>query len=192
MNRLKSIFFLERPGDALKEWITAGNPLPSFFELAASIPAGPAAFHSGSVLDHLARCMNEVAGNPLTVWMAFAHDAGKLTTPSEMLPHHYCHEVRGVKLIPIWVKELCLTPDYAFAGILTSRLHMKAGIYKIMKRGKQYDLFMEVYRSGLMKEFWSVVDADTKSDISKFALAATEIAVRCSRDEYCRMKFGKD
>ncbi|MDE5833873.1 MAG: tRNA nucleotidyltransferase, partial [Desulfovibrio sp.] len=80
-----------RPGDGLPEFVVACPGVLTLLEKARDIPAGPKAYHSGSVLIHLARCMNETAGDHMAVWMALCHDSGKLTTPASMLPHHYNH-----------------------------------------------------------------------------------------------------
>ncbi|MFR9014388.1 MAG: tRNA nucleotidyltransferase, partial [Desulfovibrio piger] len=64
-----------QPGDLLRRLLLAGQgPRLNFLADAPRIPAGPLPYHAGSVLDHLARCMNAVAGNPPAVWMALAHD----------------------------------------------------------------------------------------------------------------------
>lgn len=61
-------------GDLLNPW---------FAELhnADTIPAGPPQYHRGTVLEHIARVMDSVAGDPLAVWMALCHDLGKVSTP---------------------------------------------------------------------------------------------------------------
>lgn len=86
------------PSVLLRPLATSGMA-PALLRLADSIPAGPIEFHSGSVLAHLCRCADAAAGDALTVWMAFSHDFGKLTTPRENLPHHYQHETRGETVI---------------------------------------------------------------------------------------------
>lgn len=144
--------------------------LPCFLSLADSIPAGPVPYHTGSVLSHTARCMNEVANDPLAVWMAFVHDAGKLTTPRHLWPHHYGHELRGESLIPVWAKYLGLPGKFTRAGILSTRLHMKGGRYHQLRAGKKFDLLHDVAASGFFASFWRVVDADTKSAISDMAM----------------------
>ncbi len=157
-----------RPGDEFRDW---KRPLPCFLDQAAVISAGPPPWHNGSVLDHLARCMNEVAGDPLAVWMALAHDAGKLTTPQAMLPHHYGHELRGEILAPMWASWLGLDAFYAEAGRLAARWHMRAGRYGILRPGKKLQLLQTFPPDGAGASFWKVVDADTKSRISRLALA---------------------
>lgn len=155
------------PGEELKAW---KQPFPTFWETAASVSAGPRPWHSGSVLEHIARCMNAVAGDPLAVWMAFVHDAGKLTTPAVLLPHHYGHEQRGAILAPLWAKQLGLAPSYALAGELAARWHMRAGRYPILRPGKKRQLLETFPPLGAGKSFWALVDADTRSNISSLAL----------------------
>lgn len=157
----------EFPGDELKAW---QGPMPVFFDQAASISAGPTPWHTGSILDHMARCMNAVAGDPLAVWLAFAHDAGKLTTPSVLLPHHYGHEHRGAILAPIWAEQLKLDKIYAEAGRLTARWHMRAGRYPILRPGKKLQLLQTFPPLQEGKAFWKLVDADTRANISSLAI----------------------
>ena len=160
------------PGDLLTNAVRQKAPwLPCFLAEADDVPAGPRPYHSGSVLAHTARCMNQVAGDALAVWMAMVHDAGKLSTPIAMWPHHYGHEDRGATLADIWAKELGLSQAYARAGHIAALLHMKAGRYSRLRPGKKYDLLHSVAESGFFRVFWLVVDADTKSDISATATA---------------------
>lgn len=165
-----------RPGDELRVW---GGPLPVFFELATAISAGPAPWHHSHVLDHLTRCMNETAGDPLAVWMAMAHDAGKLTTPVALLPHHYGHELRGEALAPIWASQLGLDNGWAEAGRLAARWHMRAGRFAILRPGKKRQLIELFPPLDSGRPFWKMVDADTRSDISSLAIAFSQ-AVRAT------------
>lgn len=164
-----------KPGDALR---ANRSVWPVYLNLGEKLSAGPAPFHSGSVLDHLCRCMNETAGDPLAVWMALAHDAGKLTTPLEMLPHHYGHELRGEKMAGIWAAQLGLSGEYAAAGKLCARHHMRAGRYLDMRPGKQYKLLTLINGRPEAACFWKVIDADTKSGISALASRDWELVER--------------
>lgn len=164
----RELLACDRPGDALQDW---QGRWPVFFDAADRISAGPAPWHSGSVLAHTARCMNAVAGDPLAVWMALCHDCGKLTTPACLLPHHYGHEQRGEILARIWAGQLGLCPDYADAGALCARWHMRAGRYPILRQGKKRQLIETFPPDGAGRPFWKVVDADTRSEISSLALA---------------------
>ena len=119
--------------------------------------------------------MNAVAGNSLAVWMSFCHDLGKLLTPEEELPHHYGHEQRGLALVRLLAKRLHLPVRREKAGLLACELHMKAGLYDRLRPGTRRDVLWTVATRGLMKEFWSVVDADSKQDISSKALEDTAL-----------------
>lgn len=155
------------PGDRLPEFIAEFPKAMAFLDACAAIPAGPANYHAGSLMNHLARCMNEVAGDQHAVWLALCHDAGKLTTPQAMLPHHYNHEERGVAVISLWCGQLGLGQDWLRNGQQASRLHMKAGIFPRLRPGKKLSLLEEIHASSWHESFWKVVDADTKSSISK-------------------------
>lgn len=155
-----------RPGELLRRLLPAGQgPRLSFLADAPGIPAGPLPYHSGSVLDHLARCMDAVAGSPPSVWMALAHDAGKLTTPAALWPHHYGHELRGVRLAAVWATQLQLPQSWRQAGCMTARLHMKAGRYAELRAATRYDLLREVAASPCAAAFWQVVDADSRKSV---------------------------
>lgn len=156
-----------QPGDLLRRLLLAGQgPRLTFLADAPRIPAGPLPYHAGSVLDHLARCMNAVAGNPPAVWMALTHDAGKLTTPAALWPHHYGHELRGVRLAAVWAAQLQLPPAWRQAGCMTARLHMKAGRYSELRAATRYDLLRELAASPCASAFWQVVDADSRQAVS--------------------------
>ena len=164
---LRRLLNAAHPGAELTAAVLQGEGgLPCFLANADAIPAGPPAFHSGSVLAHLARCMDAVAGDPMAVWMALAHDAGKLTTPSALWPHHYGHERRGEKLIAVWAQQLRLPEALVHGGRMAARLHMKAGRYARLRPAKRYRLLKEVAESGYATAFWRLIDADTKSCIS--------------------------
>lgn len=160
----KGILSSLRPGDALAHW---DGPYPSFFEYARDVPAGPLPWHSGSVFEHMVGCMDAVSGDPLAVWLAFVHDAGKLTTPKNLWPHHYGHELRGETLALLWARQLGLDDFYAEAGGLAAGWHMRAGRYPILRPGKKLNLLNRFAPVGMGRSFWKMVDADSKTDLSK-------------------------
>jgi len=75
--------------------------------------------HVMMVIDQAAR----LTDNTLVRFAALTHDLGKGTTQPDILPHHYGHEERSVKL----VKQLCdriRTPrDYRELAIVVARHH---------------------------------------------------------------------
>jgi len=64
-----------------------------------------------------------LSDDPLIRFAALTHDLGKGTTAKAILPHHYDHEERGVKL----VEELCdrykVPNQYRQLAVITSRYH---------------------------------------------------------------------
>lgn len=158
------------PGTALLPAVRKREAwLPCFLAEADTVPAGPRPYHNGSVLAHTARCMDAVAGDAVAVWMALVHDAGKLTTPHALWPHHYGHEARGKQLASVWARQLGLPDMYARVGALAALLHMKAGRYELLRPGKKFDLLHTLVASGFFTPFWKMVDADTRSAVSKAA-----------------------
>lgn len=168
MHKIPNLFFAPCPGNLLLEKI----PPLVFLKDAASLPAGPPPYHSETLLEHMAHCMNAVAGDPLAVWMALAHDAGKLTTPKLLLPRHLGHEQRGERLITVWAQQLRLPHDWKLRGCMAARLHMKAGKYHELRAAKKLDLLREV--EPWASSFWKVVDADTGLSLCHEALADLE------------------
>lgn len=167
MTDFNEIFFSTTPGVLLKKHCEAENYRLPFLKFASAFSAGPASFHSGSILDHMCRCMDECAGDPLAVWLALAHDCGKLTSPVAMLPHHYGHELRGKKLAAIWGEYLNLPLEWQEAGKFCAANHMRAAKYSIARPGKKLEILLDSMTSNYADSFWRVVNADSKSSIGK-------------------------
>ncbi len=154
--------------------LAQGNALtPWFAELqtARAVPAGPARWHANSVFGHSLRLADQLAGDPLAVWMAICHDLGKINTDPTLLPHHYGHEQRGVPLALQLAQRLRLPGVYAKAGALAAAEHMKAGIFHSLRTGTRRDLLWRVHRAGLEEPFWKLADADSGADIRRTAQA---------------------
>lgn len=164
-----------RPGDKLAEFINARPGALVLMDRADKIPAGPPSFHSGSALAHIARCMNETAGDPIAVWMAMCHDAGKLSTPRAMFPHHYNHESRGEAIIAAWTTDLFLPLKFRLSGALAASEHMKAGAFPRMRPGKKLALLEKISDSPWATQFWRLIDADTKSSLGQALRRLQEI-----------------
>ncbi len=165
------------PARFLRVLAAGGLLSPWFTELDGcdSIPAGPAQWHSGSVLEHTARVMNAVAGDSMAVWMALCHDLGKMTTPPAELPHHYQHEKRGEALALALAERLALSRLHRQAGTLAVRQHMKAGMYDRLRIGTCRDLLWATRQEPFHDAFWRMVDADSRNRHS--VRAAQELTV---------------
>ena len=171
------------PGNFLRA-LELGKSLGYWFQElvgARDIPAGPPAYHNSDVLEHIARIMDKAAEelttwlkkNPdcpqerreelaaITVWMALAHDLGKVATPKDILPHHYQHELRGVDAAFALAKRLKLSNRLRIAGALSARLHMKAGIYERLRPATRVDLLMDAHNKKLFIPLFLVAQADS-------------------------------
>ena len=95
---------------------------------------------------------------------------------TDSVPHlNLMREQRGLALVRLLAKRLHLPVRREKAGLLACELHMKAGLYDRLRPGTRRDVLWTVATRGLMKEFWSVVDADSKQDISSKALEDTAL-----------------
>ena len=75
--------------------------------------------HTMLVVDDAARC-----DYPLEVrFAALAHDLGKATTPTEVLPRHIGHEVRGVELVRTMSERVRASGECRDLALLAARYH---------------------------------------------------------------------
>ena len=194
-----------KPGNFLSLLAATRTLSPWFIELdrADTIPAGPLAYHSRTVLGHTERIMNETADlamragfsgpsdktRALAVWMALCHDLGKTLTPHYELPHHYAHEKRGGKLAESLGKRLRLPNHFIKAGRLASALHMKAGMYQRLRPGTQVDLLLTIHKAGFFTPFFLMVACDSNTPgITETARRDLEIINRIHLPEHLQNK----
>lgn len=172
-----------QPGKFLRA-LGGGQALTHWFDElvgAPDIPAGPPAYHNSDVLGHIARIMDSAAreldawlkNRPalsgarqrelrvLTVWMALCHDLGKVSTPEDILPHHYQHELRGVDASFALADRLKLSTRLRMGGAMSARLHMKAGIYERLRPSTRVDLLMNAWTKKLVAPLFLVAQADS-------------------------------
>ncbi|MDR3042696.1 MAG: HD domain-containing protein [Desulfovibrio sp.] len=174
------------PGRYLAVLHAGGCLLPWFAELseAHAVPAGPARYHTGSVLDHVARVMDMAAvlaareqetaadsrqpdarpARPpmpeLVTWMALCHDLGKMTTEADVLPHHYGHEDRGAPLARALGLRLGMPIRFIEAGEAAARLHMRLARHAELRPGTRVDLLLALHVRGLLPAMRLLVLAD--------------------------------
>jgi tRNA nucleotidyltransferase (CCA-adding enzyme) len=157
-----------------EEWVSAG-----------AIPAGPPAYHDGSVLEHTMAVMARLAGAPLAAWMGWCHDIGKTATAKAILPHHYGHEQVGERLAHTLGKRLRLPQRFIRSGAAAARWHMVAARYPELKVGKRVDLLVRLKALNLVAEMAALVAAD-KPGVDVTCMAddlATILAVHLSPQE---------
>ncbi|MGA9855235.1 MAG: multifunctional CCA addition/repair protein [Gammaproteobacteria bacterium] len=75
--------------------------------------------HVMLVLEQAARLSDDMAVR----FAALTHDLGKGTTPADVLPHHYGHEERSVKLVAALCERLRVPRDNRELAVLAARYH---------------------------------------------------------------------
>ena len=154
-----SIFFRSLESAGLLEII-----FPEIHQLIGKTQ--PTEFHpEGDAFEHSMKIVDEVAKvnvNPIVRFAALVHDLGKGTTPQDMLPHHYGHNVRGLEVLNEWNRRMTFPRDWLKAAKFIIEYHMHAPLYK--KPGKIVDLIMRIPSSGLyFNDFNDIILADHRS-----------------------------
>jgi tRNA nucleotidyltransferase (CCA-adding enzyme) len=75
--------------------------------------------HVMMVLDQAARLSPE----PTVRYAALTHDLGKGTTPQDILPHHYGHEERSVKLVEALCERLKTPKEFKELAVIVAKQH---------------------------------------------------------------------
>ena len=75
--------------------------------------------HVMMVLDQAARLSKEATVR----YAALTHDLGKGTTPKDILPHHYGHEERSVKLVEALCERLRTPKDFKELAVIVAKQH---------------------------------------------------------------------
>ena len=123
----------------------------------------PKEFHpEGDAYEHTMQILDAVAAvnpNPIVRFAALVHDLGKGTTPTEMLPHHYGHELRGLDVLKQMNRRMTLPTDWKKSAAFVIREHMRAPRLKEPK--KIVDLLLSF--NGLkisVKDFCDIIRVD--------------------------------
>lgn len=123
----------------------------------------PTLFHpEGDAYEHSLKILDEVAAvnpKPEIRFAALCHDLGKGITPPEMLPHHYEHETRGLKVLAQMTRRIHLPNDWKKIAAFVMREHMHAPL--MSKPGKVVDLLMRLHNSRItISDFNDIIRAD--------------------------------
>ncbi|MDY7001149.1 MAG: HD domain-containing protein, partial [Thermodesulfobacteriota bacterium] len=139
---------------------------PWFMEFvqAGQIPAGPAPYHTESLLAHTIQVMDRLAGSELVAWMGLCHDLGKAATPAIHHPRHIGHEGLGESLAARLGERLRLPEKFIQAGAEASKWHMKAGRYGELRPGTKVDMLVCLHARGLVDEMFALALADHDRD----------------------------
>lgn len=123
----------------------------------------PKEFHpEGDAFEHSMQILDEVASvnkKPEIRFAALCHDIGKGATPLEMLPHHYKHETRGLKVFEKMCKKIPMPNDWKKIATFVIREHMRAPL--LNKPGKIVELLMKIHNSKIsVDDFNDIIRAD--------------------------------
>ena len=134
-------------------WVAAliGKTQPAEFH-----PEGDAFTHTMQAVDWAA----EHGASEVGVFAALMHDVGKGTTPTEMLPHHYGHEERGLDILPEVADALKIPKLWRKCAELVIREHMR--IPRIKSPGKIRDLLRAVEKVPMSPQDFKIVIAADK------------------------------
>ncbi|MBQ7629110.1 MAG: HD domain-containing protein, partial [Selenomonadaceae bacterium] len=150
-----SIFFrnLERAG-------LLGVTFPEIENLRGKTQ--PAEFHpEGDAYEHTMQILDEVAAvnkKPVIRFAALAHDFGKGTTPLEMLPHHYKHDLRGLDVLNEMDRRIHLPKDWKKIAAFVIKEHMRAPV--MTAPGKIVELLIKLSKLKIVKDFADIINAD--------------------------------
>ena len=123
-------------------------------------PEGDAFEHSMLILAKVA----ERTTNLVARFCALCHDLGKGETPAEMLPHHYGHEVKGLKVLSHWNSRMTLPNRWVKAAKYVITQHMRAP--RLSKPGKISQLLMSmdaISQELPVEDFKIIIEADHHS-----------------------------
>lgn len=108
-------------------------------------PEGDSYNHTMIVVDNSTKLTNDLSIR----FSSLVHDLGKGITPEKMLPHHYGHDINGVKLVESFGKRLKVPQNFIKCGKVAAKEHMLGGIFNQMTPKKQVDFINRVSKSKL-------------------------------------------
>lgn len=125
-------------------------------------PEGDAYNHTMIIVDNVAKLTDNLAIR----FSCLVHDLGKGATPKEMLPHHYGHDEKGIKLVHTLGNRIGIPNSWMKCGKVAAKWHMKGGIFDQMTPKKQVELIETIGKSMLGLEGLKIVVACDKSRYS--------------------------
>ena len=136
----------------------------------------PAFFHpEGDAFEHTMYIVDAVAAeneDVVTRFAALAHDLGKGTTPSEMLPHHYGHEDRGIEVLDAWGKRLPFSTRWRETARFVIAEHMLAP--RLNKPGKIVRLLLALSRLPIGAAGFSLIIQKDHGSLPSYLAHASE------------------
>lgn len=108
-------------------------------------PEGDSFNHTMLVVDKAA----EQTDNLEIRFASLVHDLGKGITPKKEYPHHYGHEIKGVKLVVQFGNKLKVPTRWINSGKVACREHMRGGIFYKMRPSKKVEFIERVAKSSI-------------------------------------------
>ncbi len=116
-------------------------------------PEGDAYNHTMIVVDKSASMTDDLAIR----FAALVHDLGKGITPKEKYPHHHGHDEKGVELVGNLGNRIGVPKKWISYGKVSSKEHMKGGIFYKMTPAKKVSFIERVAKSKLGLEGLQIV-----------------------------------
>lgn len=108
-------------------------------------PEGDSYNHTMMVVDKSVELTNDAAIR----FACLVHDLGKGITPNKMYPHHYKHDINGVKLVKNLGERIGTPVKWIKCGQVAAREHMRGGIFYKMTPAKKVGFIERVEKSSL-------------------------------------------
>ena len=96
-------------------------------------PEGDAYNHTMLALE----MCSKLTKNEIIRFCVLVHDLGKGVTPKEMYPHHYGHEIMGIRQVENFCKRMNTPKMWMKCAKIASREHMRAGKFNLMNTAKK-------------------------------------------------------
>jgi len=137
----------------------------------------PIEYHpEGDVYNHVMIVLDKVAEMTEDIAIRFSglvHDIGKGITPKHILPHHYNHDINGIKPFQDLSRRLNLPNSWNKLCKVIITDHMRAGFFDKMTLGKQVSFLERNYH--FLKELEIIAKADSKNPSLSFQKLGDEL-----------------
>ena len=137
----------------------------------------PIEYHpEGDVYNHVMIVLDKVAEMTDDIAIRFSgliHDIGKGITPKHILPHHYNHDLNGIKPFQTLSRRINLPNSWNKLCKVIITDHMRAGFFDKMSIGKQVAFLERNYH--YLEELEIIAKADSKNPNLSFKSLGDEL-----------------
>jgi len=172
-----SLFFTSlRETGALATILPEVDQLFGVPQVAKWHPEIDTGIHVMMVIDQAAKLSDDIAVR----FAALCHDLGKGTTPSDILPHHYAHEMRSVELTKALCYRLRVPKDIESLSLKVAEYHTHIHLLFELKSStilKVIEAFDSFRRPERFEQFLLAGEADSRGRTGYEDKEVPEIAV---------------